>query len=98
AARAAGGDAVSGCSTFLETLATHSREVCEPRGRCRRSELPPGCAIGDEFEFEASPWACPKSTHLRSARTRGAIVLQPAGREVQRSKLTRAFCASLSPP
>ena len=54
--------------TFLEALAKHSREVCEPRGRCRRSELPPGCAIGDELE--ASPWACPKSTHSRSARTR----------------------------
>ena len=38
-----------------------------PAGDVEGSELPPGCAIGDESE--ASPWACPKSTHLRSART-----------------------------
>jgi hypothetical protein len=51
--------------TFLETLAKHSREVCEPRGRCRRSELP--LAIAEEFD--ASPWACPKS--ICGRRTHG---------------------------
>jgi hypothetical protein len=48
-----------------ETLAKHSREVCEPRGRCRRSELP--LAIAEEFD--ASPWACPKS--ICGRRTHG---------------------------
>ena len=53
--------------TFLGTLAKHSREVCEPRGRCRRPELPPGCAIAEEFD--ASPWACQKS--ICGRRTHG---------------------------
>src|SRR5262245_64898826 len=44
--------------TFLETLAKHSREVCEPRGRCRRSELP--LAIAEEFD--ASPWRSEEHT------------------------------------
>jgi hypothetical protein len=51
--------------TFLEALAKHSREVCEPRGRCRRSERP--LAIAEEFD--ASPWACPKS--ICGRRTHG---------------------------